>query len=128
MIKYALSNVNEKISAKAYGRGLRISTKNSIIVCRAINRKNIVKAKKFLKGLLERKTSIEGKYYDKTTSTILSILESAEKNAEFKGLNIKKLIVYASAHKGFSFHRPRRFKRRGERRKVTNIQIVLVEK
>jgi len=124
MIRYAFK-ANEKKSAKAYGLALRISRKNSTIVCRAINRRSLENGKKFLQDLINKKRSIDGKYYTKTATEILKIVESAEKNAEFKGLDTSKLIIHASAHKGFTFIRPRNLKRSGEKRKISNIQIVL---
>jgi len=127
MLRYAF-NVREEISAKAYGRALDISTKDSIEVCRAINGKSLKKAKTLLNDLLERKRSINGRYHDKTVKNVLAVLANAEKNAEFKGLNMDKLVVNASAHKGFVMLTPRRFKNRGERRARTHIQIVLVQK
>ncbi len=127
MLRYAL-NPRSKISARAYGRALRISTKNSIIVCRSINNKNLQKGKSFLQGLIDKKRDINGKYYTKTATEILNILSSAERNAEAKSLDLTKLIINASAHKGFTFMRPRRFKMRRQKRKITNIQIVLIQK
>ena len=86
------------------------------------------KGKNLLEKLLSQKQDLDGKYYTNAASEILDLLKSAESNAEFKGLDLEKLIVYASAHKGFTFFRPRRFKMRRDKRKVTNIQIALVQK
>ena len=127
MLKYAL-NLNPKKSAKAYGRSLRISTKSSVKVCRKISGMNLIKAKRLLKDVIEKKRDFEGKYYTKTTQGILDILMSAEANAEFKGLDTNRLVVYASAHQGFTFMRPRRLKMRRTRRKITNVQVVLQQK
>ena len=127
MVGYAL-NLNPKKSAKAYGRALRISTKNSVIVCRAISGMNLVKGKKLLQDLIEGKRSLNGKYYTSTCREILNVVKSAESNAEFKGLDTNRLVIFASAHKGFTFMRPRRLKMRRTRRKMTNIQVVLVQK
>lgn len=114
-------------SVKVYGRALRISRKNSVKVCRAINGKSLKKAKAFLNELVLKKRDLHGKYYTNISKTLLELLESAEKNAEFKGLDLEKLIVHASAHKGFTFWRPRNLKLRGTKRKMTNIQIILRE-
>jgi large subunit ribosomal protein L22 len=78
-----------------------------------------------LQDLIKQKRDIKGKYYTKTAREILELLESAERNAEFKGLDTSNLVIHASAHKGFTFRRPRSLKRSGERRKIANIQIVL---
>ena len=126
-LKYAF-NPKPEVSAKAYGSSLRISTKHSVTVCRALTGLNLDKGKNLLEKLLSQKQDLDGKYYTNAASEILDLLKSAESNAEFKGLDLEKLIVYASAHKGFTFFRPRRFKMRRDKRKVTNIQIALVQK
>jgi large subunit ribosomal protein L22 len=116
-----------KKSAKVYGRALRVSRKNSVVVCRAINKKPLAKGKRLLQCMLDKKESLDGKYYTNTSRSILDLVKSAESNAEFKGLDTGKLFIHASAHKGFTFRRPRRLKMRGQRRKIANVQIVLYE-
>lgn len=115
-------------SAKVIGRGLRISPRSSITVCRAINGKHVNKGRMLLADVMDRKRSLNGKYYDNCVSAIADLLKSAEANAESKGLDPSKLMIHASSHRGFSFRRPRRFKMRGQARKIANIQIVLEEK
>lgn len=127
MTNYAL-NLNPKKSARAYGRALRISTKSSTVVCRAVSGKNLVKGKMLLQDLVDQNRSLEGKYYTNASKQILNIIKSAEANAEFKGLDIGRLVIFASAHKGFTFMRPRRLKMRRTKRKMTNIQVVLHQK
>jgi len=127
MLKYALE-LNPKKSAKAYGRALNISTKHSVIVCRAVSGMNLVKAKSLLQDMLDGKRSMEGKYYTNVTMGMLNLLKSAEANAEFKGLDTSRLVVFASAHQGFTFHRPRRTKMKRMEKKVTNLQVVLQQK
>ena len=126
-MKYA-RNPNPKKSAKAYGSGLRISPKSSVTVCRKVSGMSLDKGKKFMFSLLFQRESINGKYYTKTIKEILQIVNSAEHNAEFKGLDPAKLMIFASAHKGFGFWRPRNWKRRREKRKMCNIQVVLEER
>lgn len=127
MADYAL-NPQKSRSVKVYGRGLRVSQKNSLIICRQISGKPLPKAKSLLERLSEKKQSLDGKYYTNATNEILGLLKSAEGNAEFKGLDAGKMIVSASAHNGFRFFRPRRFKNRRQKRKVTNVQVVLQQK
>jgi ribosomal protein L22 len=127
MLKYAY-NPDPKRSAKVYGRNLRISTKSSVTLCRTITGMKYEKGKKFLEDLINRKKSLNGKYYTKTAAEILNILESARNNAEVKDLDVDKLFIHASAHSGFKFYTPRRFKLRRRKAKNTNIQIVLEEK
>lgn len=128
MIMNYARDSNPKKSAKAYGRDLRISTKSSVIVCNELSGRSLDKGKGFLINLLIQKQNIGGKYYTKTAKEIMETVNSAEHNAEFKGLDPGKLLIFASAHQGFRFWRPRNFKRRRERSKMTNIQIVLEER
>ncbi|UCD02705.1 MAG: hypothetical protein JSV63_02865 [Candidatus Aenigmatarchaeota archaeon] len=127
MLKYALKPVNRN-HVKVYGRGLRISGKDSKILCSEISGKQLAKAKALLERLVSKQQNIEGKYYTKASGEILELLKSAENNAEFKGLDPERLIVSASVHQGFRFMRPRRFKRRREQRKVTNVQVILQQR
>lgn len=127
MHKYAF-NPDPKKSVKVYGRSLNVSAKTSGIVCRKITGMNLEKAKKLLENMVSQKHSLEGRYYTNTTREVLSLLKSAEANAEVKGLDTARLIVHASGHKGYRFMRPRRLKMRGTRKKITNVQVVLVER
>jgi large subunit ribosomal protein L22 len=126
-MSYAL-NPDEKRSAKSIGRGLRISPKSSVTVCKAINGKHLRKGSALLADIASRKRSLSGKYYDNCVTAIHDLVKSAEANAESKGLDPNKLIIHASSHKGYTFRRPRRFKMRGQARKISNIQIVLEER
>ena len=83
------------------------------------------KGKSLLQDMLDQKRSLDGKYYTNTTRQLLNMLKSAEANAESKGLDTENLHIHATAHKGFSFFRPRGWKRRRERAKVTHLQVVL---
>jgi large subunit ribosomal protein L22 len=127
MLKYSLKPKGKK-SARVYGSGLDISTKKAGVLCKAISRKQVAKAKGLLENLLMQRQSLDGKYYTNPAKEILNLLESAEKNAEFKGLDTEKLMVFASAHKSLVYFRPRRFRLRRQRKRLTNLQIVLVEK
>jgi large subunit ribosomal protein L22 len=127
MLKYAL-NPPKKNTVKVYGSGLRISGKHSMALCSEISGKTLPKARAFVERLLSKKQSLDGKYYTKASGEMLELLKSAENNVEFKGLDAERMIVSASAHQGFRFMRPRRFKLRRQQRKVTNVQLVLVQK
>ncbi|MBM3303946.1 MAG: 50S ribosomal protein L22 [Candidatus Aenigmarchaeota archaeon] len=124
---YAMK-VNDKKSAKVLGRGLPISTKDSVAICRRLSGMNLRKGKEFLLGMLSEKRSIDGRFHTKAALEIMGLLNSAESNAEFKGLNPDNMIISASAHEGYTFYRPRRFKMHGRRKKVTHVQVVLQEK
>lgn len=127
MLRYALNPRKEK-SVRVYGRGLRISRKNSTIVCKEISGKTLPGATVFVERLVNRDHDLDGKHYTNASKEILQLLKSAGNNAEFKGLEAGRMIVNASAHQGFRFLRNRRFKMRRQKRKVTNIQLVLQEK
>ena len=127
MLKYTFES-NPKKSAKAYGRGARISPKHSVIVCSAVTGKPLSKGKELLEGLVSGSRSLDGKYYTNASRELLELVKSAENNAESKGLNAERLFIHASAHKGFSFWRPRAFKMRGQHRKATNLQVVLEQR
>jgi len=127
MNKYAYKPKTKK-SVKVYGNGLRVSTKSSVTICKAVTGMSLPKAQKLTENLVEKKTSLGGKYYTGVASEMTSLLKRAEANTEFKGLEPERMIVHASAHKGFSFRTPRRFKLRGRKRKITHIQLVLEQK
>ncbi len=127
MQNYALKK-NEKKSAKVFGRGLPISTRDSIAICRKLSGMNLQKGKDFLFGMLSEKRSLGGKFHTKAAFKILGLLNSAESNAEFKGLDPEKMIISASAHEGYTFYRPRRFKVHGRKKKATHVQVVVEQK
>jgi large subunit ribosomal protein L22 len=93
-----------------------------------IRKKKLSRVKRLLEDLLAKRKDLNGKYYTKTVQEIKKLLESCEKNAEFKGLDKEKLIVYASAHKGPTLIRRRRHREHGRAMKSTNVEIILVEK
>ena len=127
MHKYVLNPKPGK-SVKVFGRALRVSTKSSVKVCSAITGKSLLKGKLFVENLVSQKHSLDGKYYTKSAKEIAGLLQSAEANAEFKGLDPTKMFIHASAHQGFTFMTPRRFKLRGRSRKVTHIQLILQQR
>ena len=126
-MKYA-KKTDPKKSARVYGRGLRISRQSSVVVCKAVMGMKLDKGKTLLQDLLDQRRSLSGKYYTNATKEILNTIKSAESNAESLGLDTDKLHIHATAHKGFSFFRPRGWKRRREQAKVTNLQVVLEAK
>ena len=127
MLKYA-RKTNPKKSVKVYGRNLRISTKDSTEVCRAVTNTSAAKAMQLLQNLATEKVSLKGKYYTKTVGEMLVLLRLAGSNAEAKGLDPERMLVHASAHQGFTYQTPRRFKLARRQGKMTNLQIVLEER
>ena len=129
--------------AKAVGIALPISRKQSIMICKFIRNKNVPLAKKHLAEVILKKRAVpftrfnddmghrpgmaSGRYPIKACQNILALLESAEANAQFKGLNTADLVVtHVSAQKGPDTWRYGRHIRRQAKR--THIEIVLEEK
>ncbi len=114
--------------AKATGVNMRISKKSSYVICDVIRGKPLNRVKRLLEDLAAEKRSLRGKYYSKTVKQILLLLSSCEKNAEFKGMDMDRLFVHASAHKGSHLRRRRRKGSFGTDMKSTNMEIMLIEK
>lgn len=111
----------EKNDVKAAGNSLPISKKDSLKIARAIKNMKLEGAKKYLEDLYKGEKNLDGKHYSKASQYILETIESAEKNAEFQGLDKKKLkIKFVSVEKG-----PKRFRRFGKEMKNTHIKVVL---
>jgi len=133
----------EMEGARALGRDLPISFKHSLEVCGFIRGKKLTLAKKHLKEVIELKRAVpykrfnqdlghkhgmmSGRFPVKTTEFILKLVESAEKNAQFKGMNVEKLaVVHIAAHKA---SRPSHGGRhRGRSMKRAHIEIILQER
>jgi len=129
--------------ARAVGRGLPVSFKMSIEVCDFIRgkksenakallndvmeEKRAVPFKRFNKDLAHRKSIGPGRYPKKTAGEILRLLEAAEANAQFKGLNTSDLVInHIKADKAaMQWHYGRQRRRRMKR---INVEIVLEEK
>jgi len=127
MLRYA-RNPNPKKSVKVYGRNLRISTKHSAKVCRAITNTSASKAMNLLQNLALEKVTLDGKYHTKVVGEMIGLLKLAESNAESKGFDPERMIVHASAHQGFTYQTPRRFKLARRQAKMTNLQILLEDR
>ena len=117
-------------TAIASGRDLRISYKAAVEVANAIRGKSLEEAKRILEDVIEFKRPIPfkkfygkvghkkgmaaGRYPVKAARAILRVLENAEANAEFKGLDTSKLwVIHVAAHKGMKIRKyiPRAFGR-----------------
>jgi len=111
-------------------RDARISFKKSLILCEKIKGKKFERAKNFLQNLVDRKITLEGKYYPKTAEKLLEMFQSLEANAKVKKLNTEKLwIKKAKADKGVVFMRPRsRFRLRARKAKSATVEIVVEER
>jgi len=122
MSRWSFSNKNldPAKTAIASGRDLRISYKHAVEICSSIRNLSLKRAKTILNEVIEKRRPIPfrryngkmghrrglekwcaGRYPIKAAKAILKILNEAEANAEYKGLDVDNLwIVHAAAHKG----------------------------
>ena len=114
--------------AKAFGVNMKISAKNSAILCRVVRNKTLNRARRLLDDLDNGRRSLEGKYYSNAAHAMLLLLDSCVKNAEFKGLDTDKLFVHASATHGTNIQRRRRKGAFGSQMKTTNMEMLLIER
>lgn len=124
MNRYALASDSRK-SVRVMGKALNLSYKSSGFICKTITGMPLTRARELLDGIESGKKSLDGRYYSKTVAEFTRLLAQAEHNAEFKGMDPARLVIFASASKAFGFWRPRRFKLRRREKKLANIQIVL---
>lgn len=106
-------------TARAYGRDLPCSPKSGRNVAKTVKGMTVEKAKTFLQEVADKKTAVPfrvrhrkiahrrgkgfgpGKYPVKVAREFLRVLESAEANAEYKGLDTEVLVItHASAYQG----------------------------
>jgi len=139
---YTFKSYNQEHMARAVGLALPISFKQSVEICRFIKNRNINDAKAILQKVTEQKTPIPfrrynrdlghkkkigpGRYPKSASKEIIKLIESAEANAQFKGLNTSNLtITHISAHNsGKAWHYGRKSRRRMKR---ANIEIIVEE-
>ena len=149
--KYAYNkDVDEAKTARAMAKSLKISPKHSVEICSAIRGMEVAKAKAYLEDVIDMKKSVPfkrhnkkvghrkgqegwaaGRYPVKAAEQILKVLENAEANAEYKGMDTEKLFIeHISSHKGVVIpgYIPRAFGRMTPfNTPTTQIQIVLQE-
>jgi large subunit ribosomal protein L22 len=147
---YSATDMEPDKTAKASGRELRVSHKHAREVCKTINGMKLEQAKDYLQQVILKKKAVPfarfnkhvphrhglekayaGRFPVKTATEILKILEGAEANAEYKGLDVEQLrIVHASAYPGMKIKRfiPRAFGRSSPRyNTLTHVELVLEE-
>ncbi len=132
-------------TARALGRDLPISRKKSMELCREIRGMEVQKAKDYLEDVIALKRAVPirrytsgaghkkgigpGKYPVKVAKYILKLIEAAEENADFAGLDTDELYIKSiAAHPGrvYEGHMPRahgRFTAWDE--KTTHIEVIL---
>jgi large subunit ribosomal protein L22 len=147
---YSITDLNPDKTVRASGRELRVSPKHAREVCKTINGMRLDRAKEYLKQVVLKKKPVPfrrfnkkvghrhgiekafaGRYPLKASQQILRVLEGAEANAEYKGLDVERLrIVHASAYPGIKIKRyiPRAFGRSSPKfNTLTHVEIVLEE-
>ena len=126
-------------TARAVGRSIPISSKNSVEICSLIRYKPVARArailedaiamnqplsfKRYVNGLGHKAGMGPGRYLPTTARTILAVIDSAVKNAEVKNLGTDLIIIHACAHRA---SRARHYGRQsGQKEKRTHLEIVL---
>tara|TARA_Y100000310_G_scaffold191080_1_gene191078 strand:+ start:3210 stop:3737 length:528 start_codon:yes stop_codon:yes gene_type:complete len=134
---------NKEHAAIAKGRNLSISTKHATEICNFIRGKSLQKSKALLQEVVERKTAVpfkvfnnnmghrsgkiaSGRYPEKAANEIINLLNSAESNAQNKGLNVETLFISAIIPNQAS--RPAHFGRKRGKMKRTHVDIKVEEK
>jgi large subunit ribosomal protein L22 len=128
-------------TVRASAREIRVSHKSAREVCRTIKGMMLVKAKQYLKDVIDKKKPVPyrrftkklghrrgvekayaGRYPIKTAKYVLKVLEGAEANAENKGLDIDRLqVIHAAASQGMKM---KRFMPRAEGSSSPRIEIL----
>ena len=140
---YSFSSYSKDNMARAVGKSLPISFKQSIEICNFIRNKDVVYAKNVLNKVIEKKAAIPfrrfndnmghkkriaaGRYPGKASKEILDLISLVEANAQFKGMNSSNLVIaHINANKGATvMHYGRKRSRKAKR---TNIEIVVKER
>ena len=141
---YSAKNYNKENMARAIGKSLPISFKQSIEICNFIRNENVNYAKTVLSRVMEHKQPIPfkrfnmdvghkkgsiaaGRYPKKASIEILNLINHVEANAQFKGLNTAYLVItHINANKSSKvMHFGRKRSRESKR---TNVEIVVQEK
>jgi large subunit ribosomal protein L22 len=134
-------------TSRALGVEISVSPKHCREVCKMLVGKKVEDAKKYLQGVIELKTPVPytrfkmflnpkpkvgpGRYPKKAAQAILRVIESAQSNAEYKGLEADNMRVkVAAAHRGSieKAYMPRAQGRSTPwNEQTTNIEIILEE-
>jgi len=145
---YSVVELDPEKTAKASGRELRVSPKSTREVCSTIKGMKLDQARNFLRRVILKKKPVPfrrykkkaghrhglqkayaGRYPVKAAQKVLEVLENAEANAEYKGLDIERLrIIHASAYPGMKIKRyiPRAFGRATPRfETLCHVELVL---
>ncbi len=139
---YATKDTGEN-TAKAVGIGMTLSTKQAIELCRAVRSKELDKAKTFLQKVIRKEAAVPytrfnkgvghrrgkmaaGRYPGKAAAMLLKLLESAEANAQLRGLDTSSLLISSIIpNQGNRIRKPGR--QRSRLTKSTHIEVVVKE-
>lgn len=143
-------DLDPESSARARGKDLRVSYKNSIEICNVVRGMAVEDAKKLLEEVIAKKVPIPyrkhkrhishrkgsgfgpGKFPVNAAKAFLDLLNVVENNAEYKGLDPENMyIVHVSAYKGRVFQ-GWRARARGRSTPwdtvTTNIELIIQER
>ena len=147
---YSITELDPDRTVKASGRELRVSPKHAREVCKTLKGMKLDQAKEYLQQVILKKKPVPfrrykknvghrhgiekayaGRYPVKAAQKILRVLESAEVNAEYKGLDVERLrIIHTSAYPGMKIKRyiERAFGRSSPRfETLCHVELVLEE-
>ncbi|GIY32349.1 60S ribosomal protein L17 [Caerostris extrusa] len=95
-----------KSMQKARGSNLRVHFKNTRETAQAIKKMSLRRAQRFLKNVIAKKEIVpfrrfnggvgrkaQGRWPKKSAEFILQLLRNAESNADYKGLDVDRLVV-----------------------------------
>ncbi len=148
---YSIKLQDESKVAKAVIREVPVHPKVIVEIAKAIKGMNLKKAETFLENVIKQKEPVpfrrsnkkvshrrglsdrwgvpSGRYPVKAAKYVLNVLKNAENNADNKGLEIDKLVIYhIGVSKGLTLKRamPRAFGRADIIRKFrSNIEVIV---
>ncbi|XP_031621656.1 60S ribosomal protein L17 [Contarinia nasturtii] len=114
MGKYAREPDNAAKSCKSRGSNLRVHFKNTHEAAQAIKKMPLRRAQRFLKNVVDKKECVpyrnfnggvgrcaqakqwgttQGRWPKKSADFLLQLLKNAESNAEYKGLDVDRLVI-----------------------------------
>ncbi|XP_015608033.1 60S ribosomal protein L17 [Cephus cinctus] len=114
MGRYSNEPLNTTKSCKARGSNLRVHFKNTHETARAIKNMALRRAQKYLKNVVDHKECVpfrrfnggvgrcaqakqfgttQGRWPKKSAEFLLQLLKNAESNADYKGLDVDRLVI-----------------------------------
>jgi large subunit ribosomal protein L22 len=137
----------EERAARAYGKDMRTSWKNSINIARAIKGMKVRTAEAYLEDVAALKKAVPfsvhrgkvahkrgigpGRYPKKSAQRILKVLRNANNNAEYQNLDPDNMVItHVAAYKGRTFEgfQPRAYGRATAKNEdTTNFEIFIQE-